>query len=257
MSATTPFIMLDETNSSLPLYRQIYEAVRGSILSGEFASGKRLPASRLLAQQLGVSRMTVINAYDQLFAEGYLEGRTGSGTFVASQLPEEFLHTPKITGKEASAAPEKRAVQFSEYGSGLKGNLRTIRGNHCAVEIAPFQHSLTAPDEFPFDIWSKIAQRHLKYSYRTLSCYGEPAGYLPLRRAVAEHLRSARGVQCEDEQVIITTGAQQAKYMIARILLLPEDNVWVEDPDILGRSTFLRTAETRLSGSRWTKRVLI
>src|SRR6185369_6926779 len=89
-----PFISLDES-SSLPIYRQIYEEIRRSILSGEFVSGLQLPASRLLAEQLGVSRMTVMSAYEQLFAEGYLEGKVGSGTYVASHLPEDFLQLPK------------------------------------------------------------------------------------------------------------------------------------------------------------------
>ena len=82
--------MLDET-SAVPLYRQIYEAIRRAILNGEFEARMQLPATRILAKQLGVSRMTVINAYEQLFAEGYLEGKTGAGTFVASEIPEELL----------------------------------------------------------------------------------------------------------------------------------------------------------------------
>src|ERR1044071_2650211 len=85
-----PFIALDE-KSDAPLYRQIYEAIRRSILSGGLHPSRQLPASRLLAKQLGVSRMTVVNAYEQLLAEGYLEGRSGAGTFVAARLPEEFL----------------------------------------------------------------------------------------------------------------------------------------------------------------------
>ena len=86
-----PFIMLDEKNSDVPLYRQIYEAIRRAFLSGEFESRKQLPATRLLATQLGVSRMTILNAYEQLFAEGYLEGKAGAGTFVADHLPDDFL----------------------------------------------------------------------------------------------------------------------------------------------------------------------
>jgi len=83
--------MLDEKNSDVPLYRQIYEAIRRAFLSGEFESRKQLPATRLLATQLGVSRMTILNAYEQLFAEGYLEGKAGAGTFVADHLPDDFL----------------------------------------------------------------------------------------------------------------------------------------------------------------------
>ncbi|HNU08519.1 MAG TPA: winged helix-turn-helix domain-containing protein, partial [Pyrinomonadaceae bacterium] len=85
---SVPFIMLAEKSSDAPFYRQIYESVRDAILSGRLTSGTRLPSSRALAAQLGVSRITVVNAFDQLLAEGYLEGRTGAGTFVASEIPD-------------------------------------------------------------------------------------------------------------------------------------------------------------------------
>jgi GntR family transcriptional regulator/MocR family aminotransferase len=88
-----PFLMLDDKSSSAtPLYRQIYEGIRRAILSGKLVSGTRLPASRVLANQLSVSRLTVVNAFEQLLAEGYLEGKTGAGTFVAARLPEDLLH---------------------------------------------------------------------------------------------------------------------------------------------------------------------
>jgi GntR family transcriptional regulator/MocR family aminotransferase len=226
----TPFIMLDMSDCDRPLYRQIYDSIRFSILNGEFQSGMRLPASRALAEQLGISRMTVINAYEQLLAEGYLEGRAGSGTFVASRLPEEFLHTPIVNGAANTGTRIPRNLQLSNYGHHLNDNEQKIIGNHSATVAVPFQHSLTAIDEFPFDIWSKIAQKHLKYSYRHLGGYNDPAGFRPLRRAIASHLRATRGVQCEEEQVIITGGTQQAVYLIGRILLSPANTVWVEDP---------------------------
>jgi len=100
MAKEIPFIMLDDKRSKTPLYRQIYETIRRAILMGEFQPTMRLPATRLLAKQLGVSRMTIINAYDQLFAEGYLEGRTGAGTYVTSELPEELLEMPKTNRRK-------------------------------------------------------------------------------------------------------------------------------------------------------------
>src|SRR5215217_2636408 len=95
-NSSFPFVSLtDRTASNVPFYQQIYEKLRWAILNGEISGGSRIPSSRSLAEQLGVSRMTVINAYDQLFAEGYLEGKVGSGTFVPSALPEELLHAPR------------------------------------------------------------------------------------------------------------------------------------------------------------------
>lgn len=226
-----PFIPLDHANDTLPLYRQIYDSIRLSILSGEFQSQMRLPATRLLAEQLGVSRMTVINAYEQLFAEGYLEGKAGAGTFVASRLPEEFLHTLGANGASGSMnRTPPRKLNLSNYGGHLSKNLQAIKANHSATIVVPFQHSLTAIDEFPFSIWSKIAQKHLKYSYRDLAGYGDPAGFRPLRSAIAAHLRSARGVQCSEEQVIITAGIQQAVFIAGRVLLSSGDKVCFEDP---------------------------
>src|SRR6187200_2964881 len=101
MAIELPFIMLDEHDGALPLYRKIYDAIRRSILAGEVQPGTRLPASRALADQLGVSRLTVVNAYDQLLAEGYLEGRTGSGTYVASELPDDLLSVKIASEKKA------------------------------------------------------------------------------------------------------------------------------------------------------------
>lgn len=223
------FVTLDEMNADVPMYRQIYDSIRASILNGEFVSGTRLPATRQLAEQLGVSRMTVVNAYDQLFAEGYLEGKAGSGTFVASSLPEEYLHTPK-TKKISAMRRVTRKLELSAYGDHLRGNLPTIERNHSPTTVVPFQHGAIAIDEFPFDIWTKIAQKRLKYSHRDLGGYGEPAGYLPLRQAISAHLSSSRGVVCDESQVIITAGTQQAVFLISRVLLTSGDRVWFEDP---------------------------
>lgn len=100
--------MLDDKKSSLPLHRQIYEALRGAILKGDFRAQAKLPSSRALAAQLGVSRTTVVVAYDQLYAEGYLEGKSGAGTFVAAELPEELRQAASsrksLSSEESSAA---------------------------------------------------------------------------------------------------------------------------------------------------------
>lgn len=234
MKTLAPFIHLDPSENSRPLYRQIYDSIRDSILCGEFQSRMRLPATRLLADQLGVSRMTVINAYDQLFAEGYLEGKTGSGTFVAAQLPEEFFKTPRDTAAEGNAPGTTRRLPLSDYGRFVSAHLPALLRDHGATRYVPFQHGLGAIDEFPFEIWSKIASRYLKYAKPDSLGYGDPAGYRPLRAAVAAHLRSSRGVRCEDEQVIITGGAQNAIDLIGRILLGPREKVWLEDPGYLG-----------------------
>ncbi len=122
-----PFIALDENDSETPFHRRIYHQIRRAILSGAFKSKMRLPASRLLAKQLGVSRMTIINAYEQLFAEGYLEGKTGSGTFVA--LPEDFLTAPRVE-KRTSRRLKTRQINFSAYGKQLSKNDCEVLRHH-------------------------------------------------------------------------------------------------------------------------------
>jgi len=224
-----PFIMLDDKNHGSPLYRQIYEAIRRAILSGEFSVRMRLPASRVLAQQLGVSRITVVNAYEQLFAEGYLEGKIGDGTFVAAQLPDDLLHIEKRKITAANKSENHLPLRLSPFGERLQSNVKSIRTQTSAI-FQPFQNGLTAVDKFPFEIWSRIAARLNRNLPREILGYGEPQGYLPLREAVAAHLTSARGVSCTPAQVIITSGAQQALDLTARIILSEKDSVWIEDP---------------------------
>ena len=232
-----PFIMLDDKNSDVPLYRQIHEAMRRAILNGEFESGKRLPATRLLATQLGVSRTTVINAYEQLFAEGYLEGKTGAGTFVAACLPEDFLQTPRVERRENKAEILSRKLNFSDFGKNISKESLEILHSHQPSSYVPFRHGQPAIDKFPFDVWTKIANKCYYSPRREMFGYGEPAGFYPLREAIAAHLESARGVNCTPEQVIITGGAQQAFDLIGRIFLEPESEVWIENPCHRGAKT--------------------
>lgn len=232
-----PFIMLDGRDPSIPLYRRIYDSIRRSILAGEVQPGTRLPASRALADELGVSRLTVVNAYDQLLAEGYLEGRAGSGTYVASELPDDLLSVK--ARKPDGPKPKPSAIRLSKFGerlAALEGE--TIRARTISA-IRPFQHGLPAIDEFPFDVWSKIALQVHRDPPRSVLAYGDPQGYEPLREAIAAHLRSSRGVVCDAEQVVITSGAQQALDLSARIFLSEGDTAVVEDPCYLeARNSF-------------------
>jgi GntR family transcriptional regulator/MocR family aminotransferase len=236
-----PFISLDE-KSDAPLYRQIYEVIRRSILSGGLHSGRQLPASRLLAKQLGVSRMTVVNAYEQLLAEGYLEGRMGAGTFVSAHLPEEFLQASDFKRLERQEKPLTRKVILSEYGSKLAQNSKIILRHHGATALVPFQHGVAALDEFPFGMWAKIAQKWHKSPPASVLSYGNAVGFRPLRDAVAVHLAAARGVRCTPEQILITNGTQQGLDLISRIFLSASEDVCLEDPGYIGaRDIFTAT----------------
>ncbi len=190
----------------------------------------RLPSSRDLAKQLGVSRITVVNAYEQLLAEGYLEGKIGAGTFVASQIPEDLLQISKSEGKNKSANISPENVKISAFAKRLTETQSKISRFQSSPNPLPFKNGLTAVSEFPFNIWEKIATSVYRRSRYKISGYGEAAGYRPLREAVAAHFAASRGVHCDVEQIFITNGAQQALDLIGRILLEADDKVWIEDP---------------------------
>lgn len=240
-----PFIMLEET-SHLPIYRQIYETIRRSILSGDFHPGRQLPASRVLAKQLGIARMTVVNAYEQLFAEGYLESRGGAGTFVAKHLPEDFLQTPSVARKKRETPVLSRNLHFSKYGKNLAQIAPTVLRRTQATPAVPFQHGLVAMDKFPFDVWTKLANKVYQTVGRDEFGYGEPAGFYPLRQAIAAYLKAFRAVNCDSEQVIITNGSQHAFDLISRVFLEPKAEVWIENPCYFGAKQVFQSFDAKL-----------
>ncbi|MBS1795025.1 MAG: PLP-dependent aminotransferase family protein [Acidobacteria bacterium] len=226
-----PFLMLDDRNDSgAPLYRQIYEAFRGAILSGKLAAGTRLPASRVLAEQLSVARLTVVNAYEQLLAEGYTEGKTGAGTFVASKLPDDLLQiAPPAKNAEIPLQPPA-APRISKFARRVRETRGELARYQNSLDVVPFKNGMTAVGEFPFGVWEKLAARVYRRARYRIAGYGATAGYRPLREAVAAHFAASRGVRCRTEQIFITNGAQQALDLIARVLLDAGDRVRIEDP---------------------------
>ena len=226
-----PFITLQNADAGVPLYRRVYETLRDAILSGQLSANSKLPSTRALARQLAVSRMTVVAAYEQLYAEGYVEGVSGSGTYIAAVLPEEMLAAKSDKRAEKSAKTTGGEPTLSKIGGRLKtvdhGNLRASR---IQGKLSAFQYGLPAMDEFPFDLWARLVARRLKKIDITMFGSGDPAGYAPLREAVAAYLQTARAVRCRPEQVLIVNGAQQALAMTAQILIDENEIVWMEDP---------------------------
>jgi GntR family transcriptional regulator/MocR family aminotransferase len=218
-----------EGRSSVPMFRQVYESLRGAALCGRLAAGARVPATRTLAAELGVSRNTVLNAYDQLLAEGYLVGRTGSGTFVAPDLPDELLHS-RASPVEAPAVYGRKSL--SRRGAVIAGLGRPLRPRD--GQPRAFRPGVPALDAFPREEWARLLRRRSRQLPSRLLDYGEAAGYLPLREAVAAHVRAARAVRCDAGQVIVVSGTQQAIDLCARLLLDPGDAVWLEDPGYPG-----------------------
>src|SRR4051812_41766079 len=228
--------------SRTPLYRQLYDSLRRAILKGQLAPGTRLQSTREMAGELSVSRNTVVNAYEQLLAEGYLEGQVGSGTYVSRALPEDLLNVKTLTRGFKSAGA--KGLGLSERGKVFASFARGVP--RAPEDVRPFQPGVPALDAFPFDTWSKLLARHWRRPADNLLGYGEPQGHAPLRRAVSSYLGLSRAVRCAPEQVIIVDGAQMAFDLIARVLLDPGDAAWVEGPGYPGARGALAAAGARL-----------
>lgn len=227
------------TAASVPLYRQIYGALRDDILEGRLAPGQRLAATRVLASDLGVSRKTVLEAHDQLFAEGYLERRVGAGTFVSSELPDELLQAPPtrplVSGEVTPPPISQRALEVDALGTPVD-----------AEATVPFRPGIPDLRSFPFQVWTRLATTAAGALDASSASYAATAGRSPLRSAIAEHLYRSRGVACEPENVIIVLGSQQGFDLTFRTLLDPGDEVLVEDPGYMGLRSALRSAGARI-----------
>ena len=220
-------------SATAPLNRQIYQAIREAILSQLLPSGLQLPSSRDLAGELGISRNTVTYAYEQLIAEGYLETRAGSGTFIADttpdQIPEARLNTLPLTDPSGQSELSAHGAQLIQQ-AGVSD-----------LQWGAFMPGVPDVTLFPNKIWSRLQNKHWRRSRAELLTYGEAGGYLPLREAIAEYLRMARSVNCNASQVIITTGIHQSLDIVVKLLGEHGDSAWVEDPCYWGTRSVLNS----------------
>jgi GntR family transcriptional regulator/MocR family aminotransferase len=226
------------SDSGEPIYRQIYSGLRRAILTGTYKGGDRLPSSRDLAEQLGVSRTVVLLAYEQLLSEGFVVGKGGSGTYVSLEL----------SAVRARGSEKPAQLRLSRYGSHASGIVTALG----SIERRPLSHRYdfayghSDVDCFPFEMWRRLLLRHARAaSLRDLD-YGPAIGSEGLREAICSHLRRSRAVACDPSQVLIVSGSQQALDIIARALLERGDRVAIEDPSYQGTSEVLRAAGARL-----------
>jgi len=210
---------------------RIYRQLRDAVVEGRLRRGERLPATRELAERLQVSRSTVSTAYERLTAEGYLHARVGAGTFVA------YAGAGARGGTDAGAdagtgAPDPRARR----GGGAARPAPAWRDLHDPLWTEPrpiaYDFSVGSPDPalFPLDTWRTYVAAELRGGLVRAGLYGDPAGVERLREGIARHLGLARSVEASAADVVVTSGAQQAFDLIARVLLRPGDTVAVEDP---------------------------
>jgi GntR family transcriptional regulator/MocR family aminotransferase len=237
-------IQLDE-HSRQPLHRQLYLEVRGAILAGRVVPGQRIPSTRALAQRLGISRATVTLGYEQLASEGYLEALQGSGTCVGRRLPDDLLKVETGRSSAAKGISHARSARLTASGKVLA----QMRFPRLAIDHLPFdfRHGTPALEAFPIALWSRLLARHGRAPQRGMLDYErDPRGYEPLREAIATHLRQSRAVQCQAEQVIIVSGAQQALDLATRILVQPGETVAMENPGYPGASCVFQAHGVRL-----------
>jgi GntR family transcriptional regulator/MocR family aminotransferase len=254
--ASAVFVRLDK-RSGTPLHRQIYDGVRGAILSGALAPGVGLPSTRGFAKDLGVSRTTVLLAFGLLRAEGYIMATEASGTFVARELPDALL----VAARPPKAESGYRHPSLSSRGAAIVASPRWLPHHRTpqgpfrvgvpqAPRIAPaprpFRIGTPATDLFPVTTWARIAARHLRRITTVMLDYGEPGGHRPLREAIAAHVGVSRGMHCQADQVILTAGATQGLDFAARMLLDPGDAAWLEEPGYLGARSALVAAGARI-----------
>ncbi len=237
---TTLALTLGPRDLARPAYLGLCVALRAEILEGRLRPGARLPASRDLAGQYGLSRGTIVSAFEQLKSEGYLEGSVGSGTYVSKVLPDDLLAVPRKAGarRPAPRPPARRLAAFAGRVTPLASYdprpARAFRANQPALDL------------FPTTLWAQIAARRLRRASAGLLLGCGPFGHRPLQDAVADYLTAARGVKCSPAQIAIVSGVQEALDVAARLTLDPGDRVLMEDPGYSGAARVFEACGARI-----------
>jgi len=212
----------------------LYGELRSAILDGRLAPGTRLPASRDFARQYQLSRGTVVSVLERLQAEGYITSRVGFGTWV------NRVETPR-PARQATTTPAyiRRVTSINKQPQPWI-DLAFVEGPR------PFRIGHPAINEFPSEIWGRIAAARARNFGSWLEKEVDRRGYRPLRNAIAEYLRTSRGVRCTAEQIVIVSGIQQALDLLARLLLKRGDRIWMEDPGYFGARIAFDNAGARM-----------
>ena len=215
-------------SSSAPIYRQIEDFLRQMILDGALLPSQKLPSTRELALELGVSRITIKSVYEQLISEGYVQGKTGAGTFVSEGLDGETPVVPSVD----TIRKDYLDGNFSKTAEHISFSQASARYG----SILPFRPGVPALDKFPVKRWNKYLSRATTKSDIANFSYGDLLGSEKLRASIARHLADSRGMKVDPKQILITSGAQQAFVLISYVLMNKNDTIWYENPGhIAGR----------------------
>jgi GntR family transcriptional regulator/MocR family aminotransferase len=233
-SASTATLWTTRLDRALPVpvSRQLAASLRDAISEARIGPGARLPSTRVLAAELGLARSTVVGVFEQLAAEGYITGRPGSGYFVAAPLSA-------VRPRERAGPSAPRPL--SRHGERLRGYSPQFRGTP-----RPFEAGHAEIDAGFIATWKRLASRALSGRSSLIWNYGDPQGELPLRRAIVNYLAAARGVRCQPEQIVVTSGTQQGLSLAVQLLLDPGAAAWVEDPCYRATIEILSAAEARI-----------
>jgi GntR family transcriptional regulator / MocR family aminotransferase len=232
-------LALADFHPGLPQQRRLYEAAKAAIHQHQLGAGNKLPSSRELASDLSIARNTVIAAFEQLAAEGYVTSTLGSGTYVADIQTLTPVGTKTslsaTTSTAAVALPlSKRGMQITAFAAGPR------------FEIQPFVPGDADFSSFPFKLWQRLQNRVWREARSELLDYGDSGGHLPLRQAIAEYLRISRSVKVSVEQIMITSGTQQSLDLCAQMLADVGDTAWVEDPCYWGARRVFEACDLKL-----------
>ena len=230
-----------------PAYQRLAEAIRESILGGRFRPGERLPPTRVLANDLSLARNTILEAYEQLIAEGYLAAKHGSGTYVAPDLPDRAFRAEAIASRIAKNG-DGTPPRLSDFAERLiAGEVPTAIDEELQQQASfEFRYGTPSFDEFPIDAWRTLTKRVLDYPPKELLGYGPTEGLPQLREALARYLQRSRGVRCDASQVLVVNGSQQALDVAARVLVNPGDAVAIEEPGYRGARAVFQAMGARV-----------
>lgn len=238
-----PILTLAPRDSSIPAYLGVCDAVRTGILEGRLRPGARLPSTRELAKQHCLSRGTIVSAFDQLRSEGYITGTVGSGTFVSGVLLDDLLSVRPRKHERPATSARRRTVssQAARVRAFESADLRPVRA---------FRANRPAVDLFPTSIWAQIASRRARNATSSQLVGCGSLGYAPLQEAIADYVRSSRGVNCEPGQVVVVSGVQEALDLATRLLVNPGDVVCLENPGYTGAARVFDAYGARIARIR-------
>jgi GntR family transcriptional regulator/MocR family aminotransferase len=239
-----------DADGDLPRYRVLYQAIRESILGHRLPPGTRLPSTRELARELGLSRNTVLSTFEGLLAEGFISARAGSGTFVA-----QAAAAPRTRAGRAAPGPGERRSNGAAAPAGGAAPVPALsqRGTRLAAfqggerfEIQPLSGGEVDFTLFPIKQWQRLQSRQLRLARPELLDYAADGGHAPLRHAIADYVRVSRAVRVEVDQVIVTAGTQHSLDLCAQMLADAGDRVWVEDPCYWGARCIFESCDLRI-----------